>query len=112
MNGVLARYYRPPFVGAIAFAGVFLAVPLAHSLGVVVREIIGKEHAFAVFFVMGLIACAMFITGARRNEEVSGTLLGFAAGILIWVGWASYAFNFNQVTLGLPMAEMPGGGKR
>ena len=112
MNPLFARYYRPPFIGAIAFAGVFLAVPLAHSLGVVVREIIGKENAFAVFFAMGCLATAMFIIGVKRNEEISGTILGFAAGILIWVGWASYAFNFNQVTLGLPMAEMPGGGKR
>ena len=112
MNPLFARYYRPPFIGAIAFAGVFLAVPLAHSLGVVVREVIGKENAFAVFFAMGCVAAAMFIVGVKRNEEISGTILGFAAGILIWVGWASYAFNFNQVTLGLPMAEMPGGGKR
>lgn len=112
MNPLFARYYRPPFIGAIAFAGVFLAVPLAHSLGVVVREVIGKENAFAVFFAMGCVAAAMFIVGVKRNEEISGTILGFAAGILIWVGWASYAFNFNQITLGLPMAEMPGGGKR
>ncbi len=112
MNPLLARYYRPPFIGAIAFAGVFLAVPLAHSLGVVVREVIGKEHAFSVFFTMGCLAAAMFIVGVKRNEEVSGTILGYAAGILIWVGWASYAFSFNQVTLGLPMPEMPGGGRR
>ena len=112
MSPLFARYYRPPFIGAIAFVGVFLAVPLAHSLGVIVREVIGKEHAFAVFFAMGCAAAAMFIVGVKRNEEVSGTILGYAAGILIWVGWASYAFNFNQVSLGLPMADMPGGGRR
>ena len=31
MSPLFTRYYRPPFIGAIAFAGVFLAVPLAHS---------------------------------------------------------------------------------
>ena len=109
---LLQRYYRPPFIGAIAFAAVFLAVPLAHSLGVALRQAMGPDNSFWAFFTIGALALAMFLVGLRRNEEVSGTVLGYAAGILMWVGWASYAFQFNQISLGLPMAEIPGDGRR
>ena len=109
---LLQRYYRPPFIGAIAFAAVFLAVPLAHSLGVVLRQVMGPNNSFWAFSMVGALALAMFLVGLRRNDEVSGTVLGYTAGILMWVGWASYAFQFNQISLGLPMADIPGGGRR
>ncbi|MSO97943.1 MAG: hypothetical protein EXR11_06965 [Rhodospirillaceae bacterium] len=103
MNELIARYYRPPFIGLIAFVGVFLGTPLAHSISVLVREIVGRQNEFLTFFVMGTAALVMLLIGTRRNDEVSGTLLGYAAGILMWVGWASYAFKFNEYSLGLGM---------
>ena len=35
------RYYRPPFIGVIAFFAVLLALPVAHSFVIVVRDLIG-----------------------------------------------------------------------
>ena len=81
---LLQRYYRPPFIGAIAFAAVFLAVPLAHSLGVVLRQVMGPNNSFWAFSMVGALALAMFLVGLRRNDEVSGTVLGYIAGILMW----------------------------
>jgi len=103
MSALLDRYYRPPFVGVIAFTAIFLGTPLAHAVSVLVRDALGPDQRFAAFFAMGAAALAMLLIGTRRNDEVSGTVLGYAAGVLMWVGWASYAFKFNEYSLSLPM---------
>ena len=105
------RYYRPPFIGVIAFFAVLLALPVAHSFVIVVRDLIGYENAGGLFLGVGALAAVLLLIGTKRNEEVSGTLLGFAAGMLIWIGWASYAFKFNEITLHLPMPEVAPGVK-
>jgi hypothetical protein len=112
MSALIARYYRPPFVGIIAFVAIFLGTPLAHSISVSVRDVVGKSNEFAVFFVMGTVALAMLLYGTRRNDEISGTLLGYAAGILMWIGWASYAFKFNEYSLGLGMVARDDSGSK
>ncbi|MEQ8507437.1 MAG: hypothetical protein RIF37_06530 [Rhodospirillaceae bacterium] len=109
--GILQRYYRPPYIGLLAFVAVLLAVPLAHSLVIAVRDIVGYENAGGLFLSIGVVAAVMLYIGARRNEEVSGTLLGFTAGMLIWIGWASYSFKFNEISLAMPMAEVAPGVK-
>ena len=102
------RYYRPPFIGVIAFFAVLLALPVAHSFVIVVRDLIGYENAGGLFLGVGALAAVLLLIGTKRNEEVSGTLLGFAAGMLIWIGWA---FKFNEITLHLPMPEVAPGVK-
>ncbi|MDX2222334.1 MAG: hypothetical protein SFV21_06270 [Rhodospirillaceae bacterium] len=109
MPALLTRYYRPPFIGIIAFVAIMLGTPLAHTISVLVRDVVGRNQ-FAVFFVMGAVALAMLVYGTRRNEEVSGTILGYAAGILMWIGWASYSFKFNEYSLGLGMVDRDGSG--
>lgn len=103
MSDLISRYYRKPFIGIFAFVAVFLGTPLAHTVSVLVTDILGKDNSFLTFFVMGLIALGMLIYGTRRNDEVTGTILGYAAGILLWVGWASFSFKFNEYSLGLGM---------
>ncbi len=105
------RYYRPPFIGVLAFFAVLLALPLAHAFVIAVRDLIGYENAGGLFLSIGAVAAVMLFVGTRRNEEVSGTLLGFAAGMLIWIGWASYSFKFNEVSLSMPMPEVAPGVK-
>jgi hypothetical protein len=112
MPAILARYYRPPFIGIIAFIAIFLGTPLAHTVSVLVRDVVGPDHSFAVFFVMGAVALALLLIGTRRNDEVSGTILGYAAGVLMWVGWASYAFKFNEYSLGLGLVARDDSGAK
>lgn len=107
----MQRYYRPPFIGVLAFIAVLLAVPIAHSFVIAVRDIIGYENAGGLFLSIGVVAAAMLYAGTKRNDEVSGTLLGFAAGMLIWIGWASYSFKFNEVSLSMPLQEVAPGVK-
>ncbi len=90
------------------FAGL-LALPLARAFVIAVRDLIGYENAGGLFLSIGALAAILLLVGTKRNEEVSGTLLGFVAGMLIWIGWASYSFKFNEVSLGLPMPEVAPG---
>lgn len=98
---ILRRFYRPPFIGLFAFVAVLLANPVAHSFSVAIKEIFPREWTSLVHLAIGGIGLAMLVYGTRRNSEISGTLLGFGAGLLVWIGWASYAFFYNQLDLGL-----------
>jgi len=109
MSPLFARYYRPPFVGLIAFVAIMLGTPLAHTISVLVRDVVG-ENQFIAFFAMGTAALGMLWYGTRKNDEVWGTLLGYAAGMLMWIGWASYSFKFNEYSLALGMVDRDGSG--
>lgn len=102
----LARRYRPPWVGLLALLVVFLALPLSHSVTVLVNETVGREASHWFLLPLGLISLLLLIWGIRRDKEVSGTLIGFLAGYLLWTAWASYAFRFNEISLGLPMPAL------
>jgi hypothetical protein len=102
MTRLIERYYRPPFIGIVAFIAVFSANPILHGLVVAMREIAGPTHAFIVYQSVALLAVAALFYGIKKNTEISGTLLGFVSGMLLWTCWASYAFKFNQYSLHLP----------
>lgn len=104
----LQRFYRPPLIGLFAFFAVLLANPVAHSLSVAVKELFAREYTSYIHLAIGALGLALLIYGTKRDNEVRGTLLGFAAGLLIWLGWASYAFFYNQIDLELaPVALTP-----
>ena len=104
----LMRLYRAPFIGLFAFVAVLLAKPVAHSLGVALKELLPPGLGGAAHLLLGLIGFGMLLYGTRREGEVQGTLLGFAAGLLIWLGWASYLFAFNPMDLQMPAVDVGG----
>lgn len=104
----LKRLYRPPFIGLFAFIAVLLANPVAHSISVAIKEIFPREYTSWVHIGFGFAGLALLVYGIKRDSEVRGTLLGFAAGLLVWLGWASYGFFYNQIDLELsPIALTP-----
>lgn len=108
----LMKLYRSPFIGLFAFIAVLLANPVAHSLGVALKEMLPPTLGGAAHLFLGLIGCGMLLYGTRREGEVQGTLLGFAAGLLIWLGWASYLFAYNAIDLNMGMVEVAPGQSR
>ncbi len=104
-----SRLYRPPLVGILALAAVFLALPLTHALSMLAREAARTTAPALVYLPIGIAALLLLVHGIRRNTEVAGTLIGFASGLLLWTGWAAYAFRFNEISLGLPMPELAAG---
>lgn len=107
-SSVAARLYRPPLVGIVALVAVFLALPLTHSLSMVARILAQSIDPFLVYVPIGVVALLLLIYGVRRNTEIAGTLIGFVSGMLLWTGWAAYAFRFNEMSLGLPMPVLDG----
>lgn len=100
--------FRPPLVGAVALFVVFLALPLTHSLSMLTRELSRSIDPLLVSMPIGFAALLLLVWGIRRNTEVAGTLIGFVSGMLLWTGWAAYAFRFNEASLGLPMPVLAG----
>lgn len=103
MSALIARYYRKPFIGIFAFVAIFLGTPLAHTITVVIIDVVGKDNSYMAFLSIGALAAAMLLYGTRKNDEVTGTVLGYATGVLLWIGWASYSFKYHEFSLSMPM---------
>jgi len=104
----LKRLYKPPLVGLFAFVAVILANPISHSLSVIAKYQVPPEYVSWVHLTIGALGMVLLIYGTLRNTEILGTLLGFAAGLLVWLGWASYAFAFDALNLQLsPLSLTP-----
>lgn len=91
---MLGKFYRPPFVGIIAFVTVIMAQPLGHSLFVLLQGVMGApgEASFPASFICGLVGFVMVWIGLKK-KETAATWLGFVGGILIWTGWFEYSWE-------------------
>jgi len=91
---MLGKFYRPPFVGIIAFVTVIMAQPLGHSLFVVLQGVMGTpgEATFPASFLCGLIGFVLVWVGLKK-KETAATWLGFIGAILIWTGWFEYSWE-------------------
>ena len=97
----LQRFYKPPLIGAFAFSAALLANPIVHSVSVLAKDLVAKEHTGYVHLAIGALGTVLLVYGTLRDSEIRGTLLGFIAGLLVWLGWASYGFTFNAIDLEL-----------
>ena len=91
---MLGKYYRPPFVGIIAFITVLMAQPLGHALFVMMKDLFGsaEETSFWASFICGLVGFVMVWIGLKK-KETAATWLGFVGAILIWTGWFEYSWE-------------------
>lgn len=91
---MLGKYYRPPFVGIIAFVTVIMAQPIGHALFVMMKDLFGsaEETSFWASFLCGLIGFGMVWIGLKK-KETAATWLGFVGAILIWTGWFEYSWE-------------------
>lgn len=106
-GGFHARWHRPPFIGLLALLAALLGTPLSHSLSALTGRV-GPDARFWVLFAIGCFALVLLLVAARSRRESTGTLLGYVSAMLMWTGWAAYAFKFNEISLHLPMAEIEG----
>lgn len=102
------RGLAPPFIGLLALFVAFLGTPLTHSLSVTGYRLLGREQSHLVFLPLGLLAFGLLIAAVRSRKESTATVLGYLSALLIWAGWAAYAFKFNEISLQMPMATVAG----
>ncbi|MCE7902708.1 MAG: hypothetical protein DYH20_08675 [Gammaproteobacteria bacterium PRO9] len=101
-NAFKRLFYRPPFVGLLAFLVVFLMQGLGHTQMVLMESIFGEGFVYQSAFITGLIGAAALVIGMRSDSEVAATWWGFLAGSELWTGWVEFTFVWSANTLGVP----------
>ncbi|MEZ5565711.1 MAG: hypothetical protein R3F24_09435 [Gammaproteobacteria bacterium] len=95
-------FYRPPFVGLLAFVIVFLMQGLGHTQMVLMESLFGKEYVYQSAAFLGFLGVVFLFIGMRRKGEVSATWLGFFAGTCLWTGWVEFTYVWSARVLGVP----------
>lgn len=105
-------FYRPPYVGLVAFVIVFLVQALGHTVMIVMEDVWpGEEYVYESAFALGLLGAVLLFIGMKHEKEVSATWYGFWAGTFLWTGWIEFSFVWSANYLGVPDlmdANVPG----
>lgn len=94
MQTIQELFYRPPFVGLLAFIVVFITQGLGHTLMVLVEQFFGSDYQFQAAFILGLIGTILLFIGMKNDKEVPATWFGYFAGFFLWTGWVEFSFVF------------------
>lgn len=101
-SGLARLFYRPPFVGLLAFVIVFVVQALGHTVMIMMESVFGDAYVLQMAFALGLFGAALLLIGMRSTNEVSATWLGFWAGTFLWTGWVEFAFVWSGNYLNVP----------
>ena len=94
MANIKAIFYRPPFVGLLAFLVIFITQGLGHTLMVLIEKIFGEGFQYPTAFLLGLLGAVLLFIGMKKDDEVPATWLGYFAGFCLWTGWVEFSFVF------------------
>ena len=102
-SGLMSLLYRPPWVGLMAFAIVFIFQGIGHTIMIVMENVWPGEHyIYESAFALGLFGAILLFYGMRSEKEVAATWLGFWAGSFLWTGWVEFAFVWSGDFLQVP----------
>ncbi len=102
-NGLANIFYRPPWVGLVAFVIVFIVQALGHTVMIVMEDVWpGEEYLYQSAFAMGLLGAVLLFLGMKNGNEVAATWYGFWAGTFLWTGWIEFSFVWSASYLGVP----------
>ena len=105
-NAIKRMFYRPPFIGMLAFLIVFITQGLGHTVMVGMEMLFGHEYQYQAATFLGLVGAYLLYLGMKNPSEVAATWLGFFAGTFLWTGWVEFSFVFNANLLGVaPLIE-------
>jgi hypothetical protein len=91
-NAFTRVFYRPPFVGLVAFFAVLMAIPLAHMIMILNQDLFGQENRYQAAALLGVAGIAMLGLGVKLRKEAPATWLGFFGGMLTWTTWVEFSF--------------------
>lgn len=100
-NTLKRLFYRPPYIGLLAFVIVFFVQAIGHTVMIMMQKIFGEQYVYQSAAFLGLVGAVMLLIGMRSKSEVSATWLGFFAGTFLWTGWAEFAFVAYAAHLGI-----------
>jgi len=100
-------FYRPPFIGLLAFLIVFLMQGLGHTQ-MILMEMIFHTSLYMSAFITGLIGAVALWIAMRSESEVTATWVGFFAGTFLWTGWIEFTYVWSaKILLGVPNVMKP-----
>jgi len=102
MSTMKNLFYKPPFIGLLAFIIVFLVQALGHTVMIMMENIFGEAYVYQSALGLGLLGGVLLFIGMKHPNEVTGTWLGFFAGTFLWTGWVEFSFVWNASWLGVP----------
>ena len=109
---MIAALKRPPFIGAIGFALVFIFTAIGHSVMVLIMDIFGSAQ-FLAAFAQGLLGAIMIYIGVRYNDDENvATWLGFFGGSWLWAGWVEFSYVYYSRHVGIEPLDLGGGHKQ
>lgn len=85
---------KTPFIGIFSFLIVLLTMPLGHAGMILMEHSFGIEHIFSAAFFLGVLGLILLLWGIFSGKEITATLLGLFAGLLVWTGWIEFAFVY------------------
>jgi hypothetical protein len=102
-SGLANIFYRPPWVGLVAFVIVFVVQALGHTVMIVMEDVWpGPDYVYHSAFAMGLFGAVLLFLGMKNDNEVAATWYGFWAGTFLWTGWIEFSFVWSANYLGVP----------
>jgi hypothetical protein len=103
-------FFKPPFIGLLAFVGVFIVQGLGHTIMIVMEDLLGHQWMFQAAFGMGLVGLGMLLYGMTRPGETAATWWGFVAAMLLWTGWIEFTFIEYAHQMNVAPIMSPDGG--
>jgi hypothetical protein len=100
-NPLKRLFYRPPYIGLLAFVIVFFVQAIGHTVMIMMQKIFGEQYVYHSAVFLGLVGAVMLIIGMRSKSEVAATWLGFFAGTFLWTGWVEFSFVAYAAHLGI-----------
>ena len=100
-NALKRLFYRPPYIGLLAFVIVFFVQAIGHTVMIMMQKIFGEQYVYQSAFFLGLVGAVMLLIGMRSKSEITATWLGFFAGTFLWTGWVEFSFVAYAVHLGI-----------
>ena len=98
---MISMLKRPPFIGIIAFALVFIFTAIGHSVMVLIMSVF-KEGQYWAAFAQGLIGLIVMYVGVRFNDDENiATWCGFFGGGWMWSGWVEFSYVFYSRHIGV-----------
>lgn len=102
-GGLKGFFYRPPWVGLLAFIVVFVVQALGHTVMIMMEDIWpGPGYVYESALAMGVVGGLLLWWGMRHKNEVAATWYGFWAGTFLWTGWVEFSFVWSAQVLGVP----------
>jgi hypothetical protein len=109
---MIAALKRPPFIGAAAFALVFIFTAIGHSIMVLIMDVFQGAQFWAAF-AQGLLGAALVYIGVRYSDnENAATWLGYFGGTFLWAGWVEFSYVFFSRHVGIEPLNLGGGHKQ